>query len=188
MTRSTPLLLPLLLLIAAPAPVRAGDAPSPERFTGSYLHAGGPREVEALETLVDDVVADFNPLLRGIARRRLERSVQVPERIEIASQAGQLSLRVIGAPDFPHSPPHYEAGALVLRQSSFEGSRETSFRLSPDGRVLTMHVATRSALLPEDLDYELTFSRRPDAPPSVSAPGPGSPTAWTADEPAVDGG
>lgn len=187
MGRPTTLLMLLLLPIVSTAPqaARAGGTPDPERFAGSYRHAGGEREVAALAILVDTLVDGFTPLLRGIARRRLERSVQVPERIEIVSEAGELSLRVIGAPDFPRSP-NYEAGALVLRQASFEGSRETSFRLSSDGSTLTMRVATRSALLPEDLDYELTFERRPTTAPSVSAPAASS-ASWDGPAPLESG-
>lgn len=152
-----------LLLLPAAGPARADEARAEvtgeaERFLGSYAFAGGVREAQSLQSTVDALVDDFNPLLRGLARRRLQRSVRVPDRIEIATSDGGLQLTVIGAPDFPNDP-RYEHGALVLRQSNFEGTRETHFRLSPDGRRLVMRVATRSALLPDHLEYELTFER-----------------------------
>jgi hypothetical protein len=116
-----------------------------------------------LRSTLDAMVDDFNPLLRGIARRRLERSLQVPERIEIENVADGILLKVVGSPDFP-TDAHYESDQLVLRQSSFEGYRETRFLLSDDGSRLVMRVVTRSALLPNRLDYQLTFERHLRAP------------------------
>jgi hypothetical protein len=149
----------VFLLPMTSVPARGDDAGAPDRFLGSYEFAGGDDESLALRSTVKGLVDDFNPLLRGLARRRLERSVRVPERIEIAEIAQGIHLQVFGAPDFP-TDAHYEDGVLVLRQSSFEGQRETRFALSHDGSQLIMHVVTHSALLPRKLDYALTFERR----------------------------
>ncbi len=148
-----------LLVVSTAGPARAGDAVDGDRFLGTYGFSGGESEARSLRATVDALVDDFNPLLRGLARRRLKRTVRVPERIEIAMRDGAYRLTVVGAPDFP-SDARYENGAMVLRQSSFEGTRETRFHLSDDGRRLLMRVATRSALLPDRLDYQLTFERR----------------------------
>lgn len=172
MTRLCALLL-LLLLGPGLAPGAAGqdDPALSDRYVGSFGFAGGQREVSSLQSTVQRLLDDFNPLLRPIARRRLAHTVRVPERIEISIHEAGLSLNVVGAPGFPGNP-HFEGGALVLQERSFEGTRETRFLLSNDGGVLTMSVATRSRLLPDLLDYELTFARdlgtaesQPDSPP-----------------------
>lgn len=182
MPRLPRLLLSLLLLSLLGLPnaaVAEGVGPRPDaaRFLGSYGFAGGDREVRSLKETVDALVERFNLLLRGLARRRLERTVRAPERIEIRTGDAGIRLEVVGAPDFPHDA-RYERGALVLRQSSFEGRRETRFRLSDDGGRLTMHVTTRSHLLPDLLDYQLTFRRTPDdlaaSATAVSTGPPGS--------------
>ena len=168
------LLLPLLLLSLVGlvgVPNAAADGPelhtAGARFLGCYDFSGGESEVRSLRGTVDALVDRFNVLLRGVARRRLERSVRVPERIEIRPDEQGIRLDVIGAPGFPHQV-EYESGDLVLRQSSFEGRRETRFRLSEDGRRLSMQVITRSQLLPAQLDYQLTFSRSPARSPARS--------------------
>ena len=161
-----------LLGASTAAPAGADDAPAADRFLGTYGFSGGESEARSLQSTVDALVDDFNPLLRGLARRRLRRTVRVPERIEIATRDGAYRLTVVGAPDFP-SEARYENGALVLRQSNFEGTRETHFHLSEDGRRLLMRVATRSALLPDQLDYQLSFERETPYEPQVSA-GPSS--------------
>jgi hypothetical protein len=173
----TLLMLSLLGISGAAWADGAGPRLDPTRFLGSYGFAGGEQEARSLKGTVDDLVERFNPLLRGLARRRLERSVRVPERIEIRAGDAGIRLEVVGAPDFPHDA-RYEHGALVLRQSSFEGKRETRFQLSDDGGRLTMHVTTHSHLLPDLLDYELTFRRTPDdlaaSATAVSTGPPGS--------------
>jgi hypothetical protein len=165
-------LLPLLLVTAGIAAPTAGadDPPLSDRYVGSFGFAGGEREANTLQSTLQRLLDDFNPLLRPIARRRFKHTVRVPERIEIAVHEAGLSLDVVGAPGFP-STPHFEGGVLVLRERSFEGTRDTHFLLSDDGGILTMRVATTSRLLPDRLDYELTFARdlgtaesQPDSP------------------------
>ena len=171
----------LVALLGLSGSALAGDEgprQDPSRFLGSYGFAGGEPEARSLQGTIDALVARFNPLLRGIARRRLERSVRVPERIEIRTGDSGLRIDVVGAPDFPHEV-RLESDSLVVRQSSFEGKRETRFRLSEDGRRLSMHVTTFSHLLPDLLDYELSFTRGLDAHEGqtaalVASPSPGS--------------
>ena len=164
----------VLRIVALALCISAGSAAadSAAHFAGSYRYAGDESETRMLQQTLENLVGGFNPILRGLARHRLNHSMQVPERVEIVTGSGDVSLRVVGAPDFP-SDARYENGVLVLRQSSFEGSRETWFRLSEDGMVLLMRVTTRSALLPNLLDYELTFVRDPEGlvgpPPRIES-------------------
>jgi hypothetical protein len=141
---------------------RAEEARRSDRFLGSYEFAGGDAEASVLRSTLEEMVDSFNFLLRGLVRRRLERSLRVPERIEIENVEDAILLTVVGSPDFP-TDAAYESDELVLRQRSFEGTRETRFQLSEDGSLLIMHVLTRSALLPDALDYELTFERYSEA-------------------------
>ena len=194
-----PSLLPLLFLALSPAlaapTARADDSFAVEKvrsWAGEYRHAGGAAEEAALAALIDHMALGFNVLLRPIARSRLEKTVVVPTRIEIELESTGLSVQVIGAPDLPDDPV-LEDGAIVVRQSNFEGSRETTFRLDDDGRVLTMQVRTSSKLLRDELRYQLTFERVGGSslangtapggpePPSVSTAGE-LPLSGSADE------
>lgn len=157
------LTLPLLLLLSLPAaPGRADGGGPPEHFSGRYLFAGGIDEADRLRSTLDEMLRLFNPFLRGLARRRLHHTIRIPEGVEIGTAGAAISVEVRGAPGFG-SDATFEDGALVQRLSNFEGKRTTRFALSEDGQRLTMRVLTQSALLPEDLRYELTFVRDPDA-------------------------
>jgi hypothetical protein len=167
MTTIPRFLLPVITCIfafALPGTALADEPPSAtepftaEHYVGQYHHSGGEAEAEALAELVDETAAGFNLLLRPIARGRLEKTVVVPERIEIVSTDGALSVKAVGSADLPDEPS-LEDGAIVVQQSSLEGSRRTSFRLREDGTTLIMRVTTASGLLPDGIDYQLTFQR-----------------------------
>jgi len=170
----------LLLLFSALAsasgpPATADSSVVAVHFPGVYRYADGPVGEARLRATVDRMVDRFNPLLRGIARSRLERTVRVPVGVTIALEPAGLAVEVLGAPGFGGDVA-LEEGVLVQRQSNFEGTRTTRFVLSPDGRHLTMWVITRSALLPDDLSYSIHFEREADAivgagPPESGAGG-----------------
>lgn len=71
--------LPLLLaplLLAAPA--QAAD------LTGVYVMADSPEQLQAtLDAAVEEAAAEFNPLIRVIARSRLRRATNMCQRYEI---------------------------------------------------------------------------------------------------------
>ena len=158
------LLLTLLTLLglsflAAPA---YSDAHSDARaddtvqLAGRYMYAGGADERHRLRSTVDELVSRFNPLIRGLARRRLRSTIRVPEGVVIASKSteGVVAVEVLGVPGFGEDAA-FENGTLVQHLSSFEGTRTTRFELSEDGLRLTLRVTTRSTLLPDTLDYKL---------------------------------
>ena len=56
-----------------PAPAVAAEAGAAVEFEWSYRYAGGKAGRAAVEQAVDEVVADMNVMIRGIARRKLHR-------------------------------------------------------------------------------------------------------------------
>lgn len=168
------LLPPLLaLLLLAPSPGLADDPDPVAPWVGRYAYAGGAEEEQRLRTTIDTMASRFNLLLRGLARNRLERNVRAPDRVEIASTEDGIVVAIEGAPGFGDDAA-IEDGALVQRQSNFEGTRTTRFELSEDGLRLTMRIHTVSALLPEDLRYEITLEREANTLVSDEVPEAGA--------------
>lgn len=150
---------------------RAG-APS---FVGSYLFA--PERSDDVEEAIDAGVADMNFLARPIARRRLRGTTRPYQTISIQRPEGEIVTLYDGrapirAPD-DGSPVSWQRedgevlrlsvmeqdGALVQSFVAEDGSRENRYRLSDDGRTLTLTVTIRSGRLPAPIVYDLQYDR-----------------------------
>jgi hypothetical protein len=158
---------------AAEAPARAQQVP---RFERSYRYAGAKAGKKAIEEAVEEAVKRMNPLIRGIARRRmLEANKIIPELgfhlggdTLVASYVGG---RIIEAPADGTSVPWTDQFGDTIRVShrlrgstldqtmaGAKGDRRNRYRFSADG-TMTMSVEIRSSRLPEPLRYQVSYRR-----------------------------
>lgn len=161
------------LVTLFPRELLAGPVEACQAFLGSFVHAGGAKEREALDSAIEEVVAGMNILVRPIARDRLKGS-------NVIAQAGQISCdgkaltvvvdkRSYTAPVDGRSVKVVVSGdELDLKYRVSDGSIEQTFSAEDSGRVntlslhdrdLVMRVRVYSNQLPKDLKYKLTYRR-----------------------------
>lgn len=164
-----------------PAPETAATAiddasrEAADKHCGAYAFSGGQSERDAVLAAIDDVVAEMNPLARGIARERLRDANPVPARIEIAREADMLAIAFDGrryeaSLDGSKTQVegitgdtldyHVTVSAARIRQTFTgpKGGRKNLLgRKGEHG--LSVDVTVTSDSLPKPLAYRLSFKR-----------------------------
>jgi len=150
-----------------------------QRFVGTYRYVGGDEEIRALDRAIEDVVAQMNFFIRGIARRRLRAPNLPSKEVSVLSENGQIRIVRPGQPEVSapadgepitwrhptdgdvfrvsHGIDH--KGALSQR---FEGDRSVSrnrFVLDEDAKRMTIHTEITADRLPAPLRFEMTYER-----------------------------
>jgi len=149
-------------------------APPPSICDGEYRFTGGASEEAARLRAIEEVVADMNVFVRGIARARLERSTRIPSRVAIDRIGSRTSVRldahryVTETDDEPvlvTSPSgervrlrHRLAGVVLVETLDGEqGGRINRFACR--GRGLRFDVRVHSPRLPRDLVFRTSYGR-----------------------------
>ena len=126
---------------------------------------------------IETAVSRMSFVTRPIARGRLRREHQTPQRVVIAHSAKKVSVtydvrQPIETPDngqpvkwtredgekFDVST-EINNGKLEQTFRAEDGSTTRTFTISPDGRTLTMQVTARSPRMPQPLSYKLVYNR-----------------------------
>jgi len=126
---------------------------------------------------IDSTVADMNFIKRPIARKKLTRLNPVYKKVVIAISDRGVFVK-FDERDLISMPPGGQPGPwtredgdkfMVAAQVSKdqmiqtfkndEGERTNLFKLSPDGRTLTMSATIKSPQLPKPLTYSISFGR-----------------------------
>jgi hypothetical protein len=155
-------------------PGARGETP---RFERSYRYASGETGEAAIKAAVEEAVRELNPLIRGIARRRmLDANKVIPQLgFDLSGDplvASYVGGRVIEAPadgrpvawtdqygDTVQVTHRVTNGALLQTMAGSKGDRRNRYRFSDDGKSMTMSVDIRSARLPSPLQYSLEYRR-----------------------------
>lgn len=136
------------------------------------------------QTKADDIaaainvtVADMNFIKRPIARGRLAKVNPAYKKVAITISDKEVLVKLDDRepihmpPDGKSAPWTREDGdkfqvaarvskdQLVQTFKNDEGERTNVFKLSPDGKALTMTATVKSAKLPKPLTYTITFGR-----------------------------
>jgi hypothetical protein len=148
------------------------EEPRPER---SYRYAGGAAGKKAIEDAVEAAVRQMNPLIRGIARRRmLEANAVIPTldfRLGgdpiVASYVGG---RLIEAPADGRAVPwtdqygetievshRLRGSTLVQTMVGAQGNRRNQYRFTDDGKTMTMTVEISAKQMPAPLRYSVRY-------------------------------
>jgi hypothetical protein len=155
-------------------PVAEESAEALGALAGAYAFAGGKAEREALEAAVDDVIADMNPLVRMIARRRLLAANEIAGKLTIRADGREVTVAfneraytaVVGGPavevtgitgDRLALTHRLEGRKLVQRFDGTRGDRRNVLVLR--SARIRLHVRVESDQLPRPLSYTLTFER-----------------------------
>ena len=162
----------------ARAQAPSAEAPALSAFLGTYQNQARDGGARAIEAGVDGGIASMGPMVRAIARRRIMASNPAFRTLRIDSPSAGVvrvefvSVRRYEAPlDGPARAAQAPDGSQVqvsfalrggrLREAIVapEGSSANVYRLSADGRVLTLQSTMQSPRLPNDIRYTLRFRR-----------------------------
>lgn len=126
---------------------------------------------------INSTVADMNFIKRPIARGRLAKLNPAYKKVVIAISSQEVLIK-FDERDAIHMPPDGKSApwtredgdkfmvAAQVSKDQFiqtfkndEGERTNLFKLSPDGKSLTMTATVKSPQLPKPLTYSITFGR-----------------------------
>ena len=163
----------------APASPPAEQAPTArDRLAGSYVYAGGEKEIAARNAAIDKATESMFFAIKGVARSKLREKTPVSPSVGITFGSGKITVSAAGAPpagspdngsSVAYKNPDGQTsklsqkltadGKLVQIFASENGSRTNTFSLSSDGKTLTMRVSIESGKLPQAVQYALTYRR-----------------------------
>jgi hypothetical protein len=171
MNRVRPVLLALILPWIVMGFMNA-DNPT---FTGTYT-----LDVAASDDIgesFEPAIREMNFMVRSVARSRVRQSIRAEERIVIRHENGHVLTQVDDRPALEAPVGRtverqrdrgplvvntvVRDGALIQRMESDEGVRTNEYRLSDDGRRLTVDVTFTSGRLPIPVQYRLMYNRVP---------------------------
>ncbi|HKP76737.1 MAG TPA: hypothetical protein VJT67_14500 [Longimicrobiaceae bacterium] len=164
-------LIPLAAALAIPAAARAQESTMRGTFAIDRAHS------DDVNRAIEAAVARMSFVTRPIARGRLRRTNTVYQRVVINFTQAQVSTtfdqrHAIESPangqpikwtredgeKFDLST-EWQNGRLIQTFRAEDGTRTNTYTISPDGRVLTMHVVLRSPRLSGPVEYNLVFNR-----------------------------
>jgi hypothetical protein len=181
--------LALCLGFAIASEVRAGDNDVPagsvdadvlaqaSAFAGTYTFVGGQKEREGLDAAIEASMDAVSPMLRNVGRKRLQESNPIPKLLTISVEGERTEIRfdgeghgasLNGAPIRGVSPQgdkvkvshRMRGNKLTEFIDGGQGDRHNTFKLSGDGKTLTVDVKITSGHLPVPVEYRLTFKRK----------------------------
>jgi hypothetical protein len=146
-------------------------------FVGEYKFVGGQKERDGVTAAIELSLDAVNAVVRNLGRSRLQESNEVPASIEITldgevlaiEQAGEsYSARLDGVKVKTKNKQgdkvrvlHTLSGdKLTQRIIGDGGERSNRYKLSSDGKRLTLAVEITSDQLPVPVSYSLSYERR----------------------------
>jgi hypothetical protein len=164
-------------MLSSAAPATAGDRAEPlEQLTGTFVHAGGDAERRAVHDAIEEVVREMSPLVRSVARARLEEANPVPETLALRSDGKVFTMAyseetysgwLDGTPakvstrDGDSMQLRLRLENRTLRQVFTADDKSRTNLLRIEGGKLAVYVQVHASSLPHHLVYRLTYERRP---------------------------
>lgn len=163
-----------LVIYAVLAPLARSQAPSPPSDVDGTWQLATPGAERQIDRAIERVTSRLNVFIRGIARSRIDETVNPERRIRIQQDDGlarvsfdDWTVRVrlgdrprrvrIGSGEALLVSGAVRNGRLTIVQTASEGSRVSYFGLR-NGRM-QMATRIRSERLPEDIVYHLSYDR-----------------------------
>ncbi len=166
---------------AVPFPPPSTPAPFElrQRYSGTYVFAGGDSERAAVPAAVDRAVAQMSIFAIEIARSALLARAEIRASYGISfDDAGNIKVESPG--EFPEVSPsdgtpvhvvnrlgdeselsqQFIDGALVQSGRANDGGGSTTFELQTDGETLIVRRVMESSHLPRPVEYALTYRRK----------------------------
>ncbi len=153
-------------------------AAEPSDYAGRFEADSAIDHGAAVEAAVDDVVEGMNPLIRGIARKRLLKAATWSTTFTFEPDGASMTIRSDRLPEGRTTPLDgsetegvsdrgeafflsrwMEDGRLCSNGRSDRGSHGNVFELSADGQRLVVTTTIRNDNLPKPLVYRVQYSR-----------------------------
>ncbi|MFV8755424.1 hypothetical protein ACNOYE_33145 [Nannocystaceae bacterium ST9] len=146
-------------------------------FVGEYRFVGGQKERDGIDAAIETSLDAVNPVVRAMGRSRLQESNEVPATIEITLQDDTLAIHQAGEAhaaridgsklktkskqgDKINVSHRISSGKLTQKIVGDGGDRTNRYKLSNEGKRLTLSVEITSGHLPVPVSYSLTYERR----------------------------
>jgi len=168
-----------LVTITAARPSVADETLPPEAqsFVGTWVHSGGDAEEQARLDAIEVVAEAMPAMFRSMVRSKLTENVAIIDSLTIEASGDQLA---IGVTDGESLPTPLDGSTVELQQqgktaqvtrelvdgalrSHVAGARgwtTSVYRVSEDGRTLTVTRETGSDRLAVPLEFEATYTRQ----------------------------
>lgn len=147
-----------------------------DAWVGRYRFVGGHAELEARDAAIEEVVAELNVLIRGMARDRLTKANPIPKTLKVSREGDELSVshdgrertvnldgKAVTTKNLFGNPIEYRVEVDQRRLREFivgEGGRQANtWRRKGSGRIV-VKVQVSSPRLPKSLVYSLTFAKQ----------------------------
>ncbi len=145
-------------------------------FEGEYVFAGGQKQRDGIDAAIETSMAAVSPLVRNFGRKRLKETNPVPNKLSIKVNGDQVKIsfdgdghaaKLDGAPvksksrrgDNIKVSYRMRGARLSHLIDGVGGDRLNKFKLSDDGKRVTVKVQISSSQLPVPVEYRLTFKR-----------------------------
>ncbi|MBC7546034.1 MAG: hypothetical protein H7338_25175 [Candidatus Sericytochromatia bacterium] len=146
-------------------------------YVGNFAFSGGAAETTARNEAFKAATDSLNPVFRVVAKPFLESATKIPKTIKIVMQGKDIGIqidpypmRVSGLDSTPFRfkgtigqestmTRHWEGATIVEMTQSSSGSRGNTYRLSGDGKSMTVVTTFQSGQLKAPLRYSLTYRR-----------------------------
>lgn len=164
------------VIVPGEARARGGETATHE-LSGVYRFVGGAAQTRALSKAIDDVVDQLSFVIRGVARRRLERGLQPWPVLQLDLDERRATLITPGQPRLtgPHDGHAFRwinmEGAAVdvrialvgrtLRVRYAGDGAESRFRYGfrADGSGFELRGTIKHVRMPEAIQYRLSYAR-----------------------------
>jgi hypothetical protein len=164
-----------LVLVSAWASPAWAASPS---VVGEFRYAGGKKQRERFEAAVEEVVAELNMLIRGLARSKIMESQTPSAAVEILQTGSDVIVRRTGAPEIrgpangtPFRWKNRYRDELELRmrlngaklEIRFKGEKSrttTTYTASEDGSRMTLRTTIKDPRLPKPLRLSFAYKRK----------------------------
>lgn len=167
--------LQIVALLVAVLTISLGVRAQTSSLEGVY--SATTDQSERIDAAIEKAVAAMNFIKRPIARGRLKKTNPSYERISILRSDAQIEIRFddrapVQMPANGSSvkwtredgevfdvSADWQEGRLEQTFKAEDGERVNTFRLSPDGNQLSLHVTISSPQLPSPVEYTLMYER-----------------------------
>jgi hypothetical protein len=146
-------------------------------FAGEYRFVGGQKERDGVNAAIEVSLAEVNAVVRKLGRSRLQEANEIPTGIEITVEGEVLTIHQAGEAhgarvdgtkvktknkDGDKISVSHVLGSNKLTQRIVGdgGERSNRYKLSSDGKRLSMNVEISSEQLPVPVTYTLSYERR----------------------------
>jgi len=163
----------------AAAPAARTEAQLREALAGSWRLAVPESTARTrIDQGIERAVNDMNYFVQDTARGQMRDNTNLNRRIDLAFPEGQISIHFdqsflyVTRPSARQTFPLPDGGSVVVRQyfrrghleQYFEatlGRRWNVYRLSADGRTLTVAATQQGMMMPTPMQFELPYQRAP---------------------------